>query len=117
MPTSPENERLPEPTDKEVDGLGQDLAVSSAEQDTMAHLAPHHRVPPGDRVEGSYIVSVRNTADLAAVVKRAGVEMDRAFTPVIHAFAAHLTDEQVTALRRDPEVTQIEDDQYTTLDD
>jgi hypothetical protein len=102
MPTSPENERLPELTDNEVDELGQDLAVSSAEQDTGAYLAPHFRVPPEHRVEGSYLVSVRTTTDLEAVAKRAGIEMYHAFMAV-DGFAADLTDDQVTALRRDPE--------------
>jgi hypothetical protein len=114
MPTSPDNEPRPELTDKEVDQPRQDPAASNAEQGTG--LAPHFRVDPEQRVEGSYIVSVRRTTALEVVAKRAGVEMDCAFTTV-HAFAAHLTDEQVTALRRDPEVTQIEDNEHITLDD
>ncbi|MEU9507484.1 hypothetical protein AB0D32_14505 [Micromonospora sp. NPDC048170] len=89
--------------------------VNLVERDTEGRPAPHARTS-GDRVEGSYIVSVAEGADPAAVATRLGV----APTGVFHAlssFAAEMTDAQLDRVRRDPEVTDIGDDAWIYVDD
>jgi len=103
-------------TDAEVSRLREDPEVRKVEQDTRARLAPHLRVDPEYRVEGNYLVHVRRSSDLDVVAARVGAEMNHVLNQ-IHIFAAYLTDDQVMALRRDPEVNCIEDDGYVYLDD
>ncbi|MEJ3742232.1 hypothetical protein WEI85_02880 [Actinomycetes bacterium KLBMP 9797] len=71
-------------------------------------LAPHHRVGPDTRVEGSYIVVVADDADPRAVAERAGVT-PRHVLPRMPAFTADLTDAQLDAVRRDPHVSEVVD--------
>jgi hypothetical protein len=72
-------------------------------------LAPHFRTPPERRVNGEYLVSVRRSGDPLTVAARAGVSPDHVFDG-INGFAGAMTDDQIQALRRDPDVDHIADD-------
>ena len=70
--------------------------------------APYHRRI--DRIEGSYLVVVRQGADPADVAARAGVTPVAVFHSILNAFVATMTDQQREALRSDPDVDHISDD-------
>ena len=70
--------------------------------------APYHR--RNDRVEGSYVVVVRQGTDPADVAARAGVTPAAVFHSILNAFVATMTDQQREALRSDPDVDHVSDD-------
>lgn len=86
------------------------------EPDTGDRLAPHDRVPPDDRVPGSYLVVVRRTTRPATVAARAGVIPERVGEKGNYFFA-DLTDAQLQAVLRDPDVNLVEDNAFITIDD
>jgi hypothetical protein len=95
--------------------IAADPDVIEIEPDTADRLAPHLRQPAEIRVPAYYLVGIRRTCRPTAVAARAGVVPEIVFRS-INGFAAELTDAQVLALRRDPDVTHIEDDAFTTID-
>jgi hypothetical protein len=99
----------------QADRLEADPDVTSVQPDTDERLAPHHRKAPENRVPGSYIIAVRRTSHPTTVATRAGIVPTSVFL-AINSFAADLTDSQLHTLRRDPEVTHIEDNGIVTLD-
>lgn len=96
--------------------IAADPGVIEVEPDTGERLAPHFRMPVDIRIPGSYNITVRRTSRPRTVAARAGVVPEHVFD-LFNWFAADLTDAQLHALRRDPEVDHIEDDAVVTLDD
>lgn len=85
------------------------------EQDTEGRPAPYWRTS-GDRIDGSYLVAVAPGADPAVVAARLGI----ASASIWHAllgFGAEMTDVQLDRLRRDPDVTYVEEDAHIYLAD
>ncbi|GAA1861139.1 hypothetical protein GCM10009687_30450 [Asanoa iriomotensis] len=99
----------------EIEALSEDPDIERFERDDD-RLAPHFRTQPEDRVDGEYLVAVRRSGDPLTVAARAGVSPSHVFD-TISTFSAALTDVQVQALRRDPDVVCIEDNAVVTLDD
>ncbi|MBG0566668.1 hypothetical protein [Actinoplanes aureus] len=88
----------------------EELARAARTPGPRAEPAPHHRYP--NRIEGQYIVSVLDVAIPREVAARAGA------TDVVllnGCFGCTLTDEQVEALRADPDVDYISDDAVIDL--
>ncbi len=86
-----------------------DPDVIEMEPDTGDRLAPHQRAPADIRIPGHYIVDIRRSSRPRTVAARAGVVPERVFD-MFNMFDAKLTDAQVLALRRDPDVNHIADD-------
>ena len=78
-------------------------------------LAPHFRTSPERRVDGEYLVSVRGSGDPLTVAARAGVS-PHSVLDSINVFGGAMTDAQIQALRRDPDVDHIEDNSVVELD-
>lgn len=76
--------------------------------------APLHRAT-GEAVDGSYIVVMKpgRAADVAA--EHAGVRPTRVYEHVLNGFAARLDDRELDALRRNPNVAYVEEDQVATV--
>jgi subtilisin family serine protease len=79
-------------------------------------LAPLVEARPDLAIQGQYIVVFKNpSVDHRAEAARLGVEPMHSYT-IIPGFAARMTDAQVTALRKNPNVEYIEQDQRVQAD-
>ncbi|MFG2977364.1 protease inhibitor I9 family protein [Streptomyces sp. NPDC048331] len=65
----------------------------------------------------TYIVTVRKDSDPAEVAERVGATPLHVYRTVLHGFAAHLSPEQVAALRAMPDVESVEADGPASGDD
>jgi subtilisin family serine protease len=70
--------------------------------------------PPGKGVEGQYIVVFKDGADHQMAAMRMGIAPMHSYS-IIPGFAAKLNDAQVEALRNNPEVAYIEQDEVVQL--
>ena len=73
--------------------------------------APLRSAAGGRAIEGSYIVVLRDGADPRSVAAVAGVEPNYVYTAAVNGFAASLNDGQLNALRHNPNVDYVEEDQ------
>ncbi|MEW5926584.1 MAG: S8 family peptidase [Gemmatimonadota bacterium] len=73
--------------------------------------APLRSAAGGRGIEGSYIVVLREGADPRSVAAVAGVEPNYVYTAAVNGFAASLNDGQLNALRHNPNVEYVEQDQ------
>ncbi len=78
-------------------------------------LAPLKQAAPSQRVDGAYIVKVKEGANARAVAAVAGITPRYEYS-IINGFAASLTDGQLNALRRMAEVEYVEEDGIVTAD-
>jgi subtilisin family serine protease len=95
------------------------LAACSDETAPMASVqrdgAPLHYAA-GDRgIEGSYIVVLNDDADASSVAAVAGVSPRHVYTAALNGFAATLNAGQLNALRHNPAVAFVEQDQVAEL--
>jgi subtilisin family serine protease len=104
--------------------LGSALALTAcggemdmnAEAETLGQTgAPLMQAAPGLRVDGAYIIKVKDGADARAVAAVAGVSPRYAYS-IINGFAATLTPGQLTALRQNADVEYVEEDAVVTAD-
>ena len=77
--------------------------------------APLMQAAPGRAIAGEYIVVLKEGAAPQAVAAAAGVSPRFTYS-VINGFAGSLSDAQLTALRNNPQVEYIEEDQVATID-
>jgi len=85
---------------------------TSPQQGRSAHgLAPVRMAPAGQGVEGQYIVVLNDGATPSAVAGAVGARASHEYTRTIRGFSATLGAGQVNALRADPSVAYIEQDQ------
>ena len=73
--------------------------------------APLRSAAGGRAIEGSYIVVLREGADPRSVAAVAGVEPSYVYTAAVNGFAASLNHGQLNALRHNPNVDYVEEDQ------
>ncbi len=96
---------------------GSVLALAACANDQGSPVAaPQEAAAPlrsavGRAIEGSYIVVVREGADPRSVAAVAGVEPRYVYTAAVNGFAAELNDGQLNALRHNPNVDYVEEDQ------
>ena len=104
--------------------LGSALALAAcggAEMDQAAEAdvgqlgAPLHQAAPGLRIDGDFIVKVKDGADARAVAAIAGVSPRFEYS-IINGFAASLNKGQLTALRQNADVEYIEEDAVVQAD-
>jgi subtilisin family serine protease len=94
-------------------GSEMDMAVEA--EAVGQNQAPLMQAAPGRAIPGAYIVMVRDGADARSVAAVAGVEPSRVYS-VINGFSASLTPGQLTALRNNPNVELVEEDQVSLAD-
>jgi subtilisin family serine protease len=96
---------------------GSVLALAACANDQGSPVAaPQEAAAPlrsavGRAIEGSYIVVLREGADPRSVAAVAGVEPSYVYTAAVNGFAASLNDGQLNALRHNPNVDYVEEDQ------
>ncbi|MGH3714742.1 MAG: S8 family peptidase [Micromonosporaceae bacterium] len=69
----------------------------------------------GVAAPGQYIVTVRRGVSAAATLDTLGISASHTYRSALNGFAARLTSTQLTALRRNPTVTAIEQDQVVRV--
>ncbi len=79
-----------------------------------AGVAPLRSAAPGRGVAGSYLVVLREGADPRAAAAVAGVSPRFVYTSAVNGFAAEFGEGQLGALRRNPAVAYVEEDQVAT---
>jgi subtilisin family serine protease len=80
-------------------------------------LAPLYAAAPSQGVEGSYIVVLREGVETRSVLAVAGIHPKFEYSPAtLNGFAADLNAGQLNALRRNPAVEYVEQDQVVTID-
>jgi subtilisin family serine protease len=73
--------------------------------------APLHAAQTGRGVQGEYIVVLKDGADARAVAAQAGASPRFVYTSALNGFSAALNEGQLTALRHNPHVDYVEQDQ------
>jgi hypothetical protein len=82
--------------------------------DATAGGAPLASAAPGKAVQGEYVVVLKEDADPRAVAAVAGVAPRHVYTAALNGFAATLNEGQLNAVRRNPAVAWVEQDQRVT---
>jgi subtilisin family serine protease len=85
------------------------VAPRAAEPTAVAPLISP--ADPGQAVDGSYVVVLNADADAGEVAGRSGVSPHFVYGKVLNGFAATLNRGQLEALRHDPKVAYVEQDQ------
>jgi subtilisin family serine protease len=70
----------------------------------------------GGGIDGSYVVVLKEGADARAVAAVAGISPRHVFTAVLNGFSAELNEGQLNALRHNPNVDYVEQDQEYRAD-
>jgi subtilisin family serine protease len=78
--------------------------------------APLHNAAPGRGIEGAYIVVLNDGADPRSVAAVAGVSPAHVYTAALNGFAGALNAGQLNALRHNPAVAYVEQDQVAELE-
>jgi subtilisin family serine protease len=76
-----------------------------------AGMAPLYRAAPGSAIPGQYIVVLKDNGSPVRAAKLVSAAPRRTFTHALNGFAGELTQAQLNALRHDPTVAYIEEDQ------
>jgi subtilisin family serine protease len=93
------------------------LAAACADSPTgpSEDLAPFHPALGANVVYGSYIVVLKDGADSRSVAAIAGVRPNHVYEAALNGFAAELTQGQLNALRRNPNVDYVEADGIASI--
>ena len=86
------------------------------EPQTAKREGPAPMFSAGDKIDGSYIVVLKEGADPRAVAAISGIRPNHVYTAALNGFSAELNDGQLNALRHNPNVDYVEEDQVFTLD-
>ena len=87
-----------------------DEAINPVAQEEIAAPAPLLSAAPGQGIDGSYIVVLKEGADPRSVAAVAGVNPRYVYTAALNGFAGALNAGQLNALRHNPNVAYIEQD-------
>jgi subtilisin family serine protease len=77
--------------------------------------APLLSAAPEKKIDGQYVVVLREDADPRSVAAVAGVSPKHVYTAALKGFAATLNPGQLNALQHNPNVAYVEEDQVVTL--
>jgi subtilisin family serine protease len=83
----------------------------SSVADASADAAPLLNAAPGQGITGAYVVVLKDGAEPRSVAAVAGATPRHVYTAALNGFAASLNAGQVNALRRNPNVAYVEQDQ------
>jgi subtilisin family serine protease len=94
-------------------------ACSDGSQEPLAsptgRTAPLHSAAPGKAIAGEYIVVLNDGVNPRAVAAIAGVSPKHVYEAALDGFSATLNQGQVNALRNNPDVQWVQEDQVVTL--
>ncbi|MFD0691322.1 S8 family peptidase [Actinomadura fibrosa] len=86
------------------------VAVLATPAQAVTPNAPLALAAPGQGVAGQYIVTLKSGESVNATVSKRGIRTTLRFGKVLNGFAAKLSSDQLTKLRRTPGVASIEQD-------
>jgi hypothetical protein len=92
------------------------LTGGDVQPDEESRPAPYAQHGAAGRVPGSYVVTLTDGADAAAVAARNGVRLAASWARVFVGFSARMNDEQLRRLRHDPDVVLVQDNVRMTAD-
>ena len=98
-----------------------DSRINAPQQDPSSGLAPLlDRVPGGTYIDGSYIVVLKEStaktdAEIDDVTQGLGIRADYRYRHSIRGFSGKLSPAALDALRRDPRIAYIEQDQMARI--
>jgi len=93
--------------------IGATAATGATAEAASSTLAPLHQVN-GQKIDGAYIVVLKNSTDGGVVAQRHGVAAQRVFSHALHGFAARLSTTQLAHIRQDSSVAYVEPDSVVT---
>ncbi|MEU8117410.1 S8 family peptidase [Spirillospora sp. NPDC049024] len=91
-------------------------AVLATPAQAVTPNAPLTLAAPGQGVAGQYIVTLKSGVSVGATVSKRGISTTHRFGKVLNGFAAKLSSDQLTKLRRTPGVASIEQDAVVRAD-
>lgn len=92
------------------------VMAASAAHASNGDKSGAHSTEAGKPIPGQYIVTVDKGVDPQALAKKHDAKLKHVYRDALNGFAAQLNDRQVEALRHNPHVTAIEQDQVATAD-
>ncbi|MFF5718800.1 S8 family peptidase [Streptomyces buecherae] len=90
-------------------------AASAAPSEPSAPMVAVQKAAPGQAVQGSYIVTLKSGVTAKSLARAKGLNTQYVFSKVLNGFAAKLTAGQLSALRANPAVRAIEENQKATV--
>jgi subtilisin family serine protease len=100
---------------------GSVLALAACANDSQEMVSPQGIKAPllsaaGKKIEGDYIVVLREGVDPENLVRVKGVKAKHLYRSVVNGFAVSLNADQLEAIRADPNVEYVEEDQQIDMD-
>ncbi|WP_257455091.1 S8 family peptidase [Archangium lipolyticum] len=86
----------------------------AADDELGQSVAPLHQAAPGLRVDGDYIVKLKDGAEARSVAAILGVSPNLVYSQAVNGFSVTLNETQLRALRRNPNVEYVEEDQFAS---
>ncbi len=90
-------------------------AANAAPSEPSAPMVAVRKAPPGQAVQGSYIVTLKSGVTAKSLTRAKGLSTQYVYSKVLNGFAAKLTAGQLSALRANPAVQAIEENQKATV--
>ncbi len=100
---------------------GSVIALAACANDSQEMVSPQGIKAPllsaaGKKIEGDYIVVLREGVDPENLVRVKGVKAKHLYRSAVNGFAVSLNAEQLEAVRTDPNVEYVEEDQQIDMD-
>ncbi|WP_395835455.1 S8 family peptidase [Cystobacter fuscus] len=93
---------------------GNELDMVAGPEELGQSVAPLHQAVPGMRIDGDYIVKLKDGAEARSVAAILGVSPNLVYTQAVNGFSVTLNETQLRALRRNPNIEYVEEDQFVT---
>ncbi|WP_043429258.1 S8 family peptidase [Cystobacter fuscus] len=93
---------------------GNEMDMAVEPEELGQGVAPLHQAVPGMRLEGEYIVKLRDGAQARSVAAVLGVSPNLVYTQAVNGFSVTLNETQLRALRHNPNVEYVEEDQFVS---
>ncbi|QKW48775.1 S8 family peptidase [Streptomyces buecherae] len=90
-------------------------AANAAPSEPSAPMVAVQKAAPGQAVQGSYIVTLKSGVTAKSLTRAKGLNTQYVYSKVLNGFAARLTAGQLSALRANPAVQAIEENQKATV--
>ncbi|WEV28946.1 S8 family peptidase [Streptomyces sp. 71268] len=90
-------------------------AANAAPSEPSAPMVAVQKAAPGQAVQGSYIVTLKSGVTAKSLTRAKGLSTQYVYSKVFNGFAAKLTAGQLSALRANPAVQAIEENQKATV--
>ncbi|OJH38038.1 S8 family peptidase [Cystobacter ferrugineus] len=93
---------------------GNELDMVAGQEELGQSVAPLHQAAPGLRVDGDYIVKLKDGAEARSVAAILGVSPNLVYSQAVNGFSVTLNETQLRALRHNPNIEYVEEDQFVS---